>query len=94
MSNESIKLKEEHSKKIDDFQIKYNKLIGQVGQLELQFMDIERTIKEMKKNKEELSNSYENIKQEEQDFLNSLQKEYGAGNIDIKTKVFYPEKNL
>lgn len=79
----AVKLKEEQSKKIDEFQSKYNQLVGQFGQLGFQISDLEAA-------QQRVLDQYNATKEEERAFLEGLQKEYGAGNIDLATKTFHP----
>ena len=78
----AVKLKEDQSKKIDEFQSKYNQLVGQHGQLGFQIADLEAA-------KKRILDTYNATKEEERVFLEALQKEYGAGNIDLATKTFH-----
>ena len=86
----AIKIKEDQSKKIDEFQQKYNQLIGQIGQLEFQITDAQAAVNGMHNAKKQVLDNYAAIKKEEREFLEALQKEYGAGNIDLATKTFHP----
>ncbi|HDY88927.1 MAG TPA: hypothetical protein ENH82_12545 [bacterium] len=79
----AVKLKEDQSKKIDEFQSKYNQLVGQFGQLGFQISDLTAA-------KQRVLDQYNATKEEERAFLEGLQKEYGAGNIDLATKTFHP----
>lgn len=90
MAKEPVKIKEDQSAKIEEFKNKYNQLIGQLGQLEFQIIDAENVVTGMKNAKKQLLDQYDSIKKEEREFLEGLQKEYGAGNIDINTKMFHP----
>jgi chromosome segregation ATPase len=82
MSEEKVLTETEikHIKKVrEDFQI----LIGQVGEVEVGILNLNRR-------KKELEGDLEKIQQEENKIAKELETKYGKGNISLETGKFTP----
>jgi|TARA_R110000803_G_scaffold120777_1_gene188853 hypothetical protein len=79
------KLQKEEVTKLSDYQLRTNEAVGAIGQIELQF-DL------LKDKKEELLNSFKELRIEQQSTADELQKKYGDGNIDLEKGEFIPLK--
>lgn len=78
---EQIVLTEEELKSLNDFKLKQERLIFELGQNE--FMNIA-----LKNQKDQILQSLDLLKQEEENLGIKLNEKYGDGNIDLKTGVF------
>jgi hypothetical protein len=78
MTNKPTKLTEEELKRLQDFQQNSEVLIAQLGQLQFQKLQLEKTESIFKQRYEEITN-------EELQISTLLKEKYGDVNIDIKT---------
>jgi len=76
--------------KIKKLQELYADIIQKMGQLELQIVDIEKILNDLKNDKSESLVKYQNAKKMEEDLVHELTEKYGEGSIDINTGDFTP----
>jgi len=68
---------------IKDMQIQYNKVILEIGSIEIQLV-------ELKQNKETLLGIIKEINVKESELVKTLEQKYGKGSIDINTGEISP----
>jgi hypothetical protein len=80
------KIKDEQLQKLNEFKIKYEQLTFLIGKNKVEQ-------KQLQIDEEGLFDEMQKLGEEEQSFLNELQKEYGDGNLDINTGEFTPKSS-
>jgi|TARA_R100000005_G_C4861523_1_gene122664 hypothetical protein len=79
-----MKFTEEEIKKLKSVQARYSEYANQLGQLELELIDL-------RKQKNEIEELVLKLRTEEINFAQELTKKYGKGTIDINTGEFIAE---
>lgn len=92
METNEIKIKQEELDKIKQLSIKYNDLIYNLGKLNLEKNFLKKREMALDSAIDEIIDSYEEFKKEEEILINSINNEYGAGNLNIETGIFTPIK--
>jgi hypothetical protein len=80
------KLSEEELKTLKEFQDKNNKIVADLGSIEL-------NINLLKGQKDKVLEEFKELQDESNKSAKKLQDKYGAGNIDLKTGEFTPEES-
>jgi hypothetical protein len=83
-----IKFTEEEMQEIAGLQAKYQQKIFELGQLQLQEIDLEQTKKAFADKKTELLDSWKVIQKEEETVLNKLAAKYGNGSLNLRDGTF------
>lgn len=84
-----IELENQEIEKLREINRRYNTVIFETGQLSIEIENTERSLLELKKDKENLYNDYEKIKEEEEIIAEKLTKKYGQGRIDLEKGIIY-----
>lgn len=86
----SIKLDEQDLKTVRDLRGSYQQIMLQLGQAELQKSDLEFALDGVENQKAQLLKKYGEIKTQEREKLDALNKKYGVGSLNIETGEFTP----
>lgn len=82
---EAIKFTEEELQKIKSFQDSYNNFILQLGQLEIELINLQKI-------KENLTTNFIKLKEESDGFSKTISDKYGDGVLNPATGEFVPSK--
>ena len=89
--SESKKFTQEEIEQIDNLQTQNNRIIFDLGQVELQMFLLNEELKNQQEKKSTLQIQFKNSQQEERDLVTKLNKKYGTGTVDINTGEFIPQ---
>lgn len=92
MSEKVQQVEKEILEKIKTIRDQYQIIIGKMGQLELQIIDTRTILNDLNSAKDKLIIEYNEIKKQESDIMDNLNKKYGQGNIDLSNGTFTSEK--
>jgi len=84
------KFTDEEMQEIAGLQAKYQQKIFELGQLQLQEIDLEQTKKVLADKKAELLDNWKTVQKEEEALLNKLAGKYGNGSLNLKDGTFKP----
>ena len=84
------KFTDEEMQEIAGLQAKYQQKIFELGQLQLQEIDLEQTKKLLADKKTELLDNWKTVQKEEETLLNKLASKYGNGSLNLKDGTFKP----
>lgn len=90
MSDNITKFTSEEMQEIANLQAKYQQRIIELGQLQLEEIDLEQTKQELSQRKTSILDSWKTIQQEEQNLLNKLADKYGNGSLNLRDGTFKP----
>jgi len=76
-------LTQEEIQKLTELKSQFNELVGVVGNVEIQIMDLQLK-------KEQLKSSLQNLQQQEISIAKELEDKYGQGSISLETGEFLP----
>lgn len=85
-----IKFTNEEMQEIASLQAKYQQKIFELGELQLQEIDLEQTKNSLIEKKNVLLEKWKEIQKEEENMLNSLASKYGNGSLNLKDGTFKP----
>jgi hypothetical protein len=84
------KFSEEELLAIKDLQLKYQEKLIFFGQLNLERMSIDQSIKNLNESEEKAKAEYLELQKEEEKLLDSLSAKYGDGTLNLKDGTFSP----
>jgi hypothetical protein len=90
---DSIKLKDEELKAIQDIQEKNGVMLGQFGTLYLDKMQIDEAIKVVASKEQRLQDEWTSLRKQENELIDKIIKSYGEGSLDMKNGTFLPDDN-
>ena len=82
------KLSDQELKQIQDLRTKYSTLTAQLGQLKVEQIIINDQVKRLSELEEKFTKEYLDIQIEEEQFAESITKNYGEGEIDVESGLF------
>ena len=88
--SDSIKFTEEELKQVSDLQGTYLNLQGALGQIAIGRIRLDQQSEDYDKAEEGIKKQFDETQQKERDFISTINKKYGDGNLDINTGVFTP----
>ena len=88
------KLSDQELKQIQDLRIKYATLTAQLGQLKVEQIIINEQVNRLSELEEKFTKEYLDIQIEEEQFAESITKNYGKGEIDIESGLFTPTETI
>jgi hypothetical protein len=89
--NEQIKLADAEIVEIRKLQEDYKTKMFQIGQLHVNRLMMEDSLKELIHNEDHLKSEWKAIQKAENDLIDKLLKKYGEGALDINSGIFVPE---
>ena len=93
MAEQEVKFTEDEMKQISELQKTYVNIQNTLGQLSISRMRLEQQLEEMKKNEDGVKSQFTQTQTSEREFVESINKKYGDGNLDLNTGVFTPKKS-
>ena len=87
---QAIKLPDEELNPVRELRQKYNNLMIQLGQAELQKHDLKNALNEVQAVSDKLKEEYEATKANERQQLDVLNKKYGVGVLNVESGLFTP----
>jgi hypothetical protein len=88
---ESVKFTEEEMKQINNLQQSYMNIQSSLGQLAVNKIRTKKQLSDIEVAEENLQEQFTNNQKEETKFVESINKKYGDGNLDLNTGVFTPK---
>jgi len=89
---DQIKFTEEELLSIKSIRDKNTALVLDLGQNELESFTLTNRLKELETEKQTLQSNYIQLRKDEQQLVQELNKKYGSGTVDIESGVFIPNK--
>jgi len=86
----NIKVTDDEIKQIREVRNNYQQIMLQLGQVELQINDLQAAVREVEGAKQQLLGKYDEIKKDEREKMQELNKTYGPGNLNIETGILTP----
>ena len=91
MANKEVKFTEDEMKEINTLQQIYVSIQNNLGQLNLNRIRLEQQLDNMDETEENIRNQFVETQQKEKAFVDSINKKYGDGNLDLTSGVFTPK---
>ena len=88
---ESVKFTEEEMKQINNLQQSYMNIQSSLGQLAVNKIRTKKQLSDIEIAEENLQEQFTNNQKDETKFVESINKKYGDGNLDLNTGVFTPK---
>jgi hypothetical protein len=87
-----MKFTEEELQSVKTIRDKNTAIVLDLGQNELETFTLSNRLKELETEKQSLQSNYLQLRMDEQQLVQELNKKYGAGTVDIESGVFIPNK--
>ena len=88
---DAVKFTEDEMKEINTLQQTYVSIQNNLGQLNLNRIRLEQQLDNMDEAEENIRNQFVETQQKEKAFVDSINKKYGDGNLDLTSGVFTPK---
>lgn len=85
-----IKFTDDEMQFISQLQAKYQQKLFELGQLELNRIDLDQQLSEITKQKSDLLTDWKQIQEEENKLMENLTQKYGDGTLSLKDGTFKP----
>jgi len=92
--NEQIKMTDSELTEVQTLQNKFQQKMFQFGQLYLQKIQTEKTLKYISEQEVILEGEWTTLQKEENSLIETLLKKYGEGSLDLKAGTFISDKKL
>ena len=89
--SKSVKFTEEEMKQIGNLQQNYLNIQNSLGQLAVNKIRLKQQVSDVEVAEENLQEQFTNNQKDETKFVESINKKYGDGNLDLNTGVFTPK---
>tara|TARA_B100000073_G_C23683641_1_gene553570 strand:+ start:54 stop:341 length:288 start_codon:yes stop_codon:yes gene_type:complete len=86
-----VKFTEEEMKQVTEIRQSYVRVQNAFGQININKIKFDQQMEDLHKAEEEVKSEFENIQEQERNFVDSINKKYGDGNLDVNTGVFTPK---
>jgi len=90
MANKEVKFTEDEMKDIESLQQTYVGIQNAFGQLGVARIRLENQINDLNLSEENIRKQFLDTQTKERDFVDTINKKYGDGNLDLNTGVFTP----
>ena len=87
---EEVKFTEEEMKQLVELQQRYQTIQNALGQLGVAKLRLEQQVATFDVEQNNIESQFTEIQNQERGFVDSVNKKYGDGNLDINTGVFTP----
>ena len=87
-----VKFTEEEMKQVTEIRQSYVRVQNAFGQININKIKFDQQMEDLHKAEEEVKSEFEKIQEQERNFVDSINKKYGDGNLDVNTGVFTPKK--
>ena len=91
MADKEIKFSQEEMTQISELQDTYAGLQNALGQFGVARIRLEQQMADLDANEDQIKSQYNTTQQKERDFVATINKKYGDGNLDLGTGVFTPK---
>ena len=91
MADTAVKFTEDEMKQINTLQQGYVNLQNALGQLSVNRIRIEQQLNDLNTNEESIKNKFTENQTNERNFVDTINKKYGDGNLNLETGVFTPK---
>ena len=88
---DEVKFTEEEMKQLNELQQTYTAVQNTLGQLSVSKIRLSQELSGLDEAENKLRNDFVETQQKERDFVQSINKKYGDGNLDLATGVFTPK---
>ena len=88
---EETKFTEDEMKQINELQQSYANSQNALGQLSVSRLRLEQQLDDLDKADESVRNSFVETQTKEKEFVESINKKYGDGNLDLSSGLFTPK---
>ena len=88
MADKAVKFTEDEMKSISELQQTYVNLQNILGQLGVSRIRMEQQLDDLSANEEQIKIQFIETQQKEREFVQTINKKYGDGNLDLSTGVF------
>ena len=85
-----ISIEKEDIDKIRKFRTDYTDIIGKLGEVEVEILNAEMVLENVKAVKNNLTDSFRKLRMDEKNLTEEFQKKYGNGEFDIEEGTFTP----
>ena len=92
MANNEVKFTEDEMKEISKLQQTYLALQNTLGQVGVARIKLEQQLNDLDSNEDSLKGRFVENQSKEKDFVDSINKKYGDGNLDVSSGVFTPKE--
>jgi len=92
MSEEKIKMTDNEVAEVRLLQEKFQQKVFQLGQLYLQKIQAEQTVKDISSQETKLKDEWNSLQKMENELIDKLLKKYGEGSLDLAAGVFITDK--
>ena len=89
--SESVKFTEDEMKQIGNLQQSYMNIQSSLGQLAVNKIRVKKQLSDIEVAEENLQEQFTDNQKQETKFVESINKKYGDGNLDVNTGVFTPK---
>ena len=89
--SESVKFTEDEMKQIGNLQQSYMNIQSSLGQLAVNKIRVKKQLSDIEVAEENLQEQFTYNQKQETKFVESINKKYGDGNLDVNTGVFTPK---
>ena len=90
MTDTNVKFSEDEMKQLTELQQTYATVQNTFGQLAVSRIRLNQEVDNLDEGEDRLRNDFTTTQQKERDFVDTISKKYGDGNLDINTGVFTP----
>ena len=91
MADTEVKFTKEEMNQLTELQQTYAAVQNTLGQLSVSRIRLSQEIGSLDEAENKLRNDFVETQQKERDFVQSINKKYGDGNLDLNTGVFTPK---
>tara|TARA_R110000824_G_scaffold1546_1_gene7672 strand:+ start:1836 stop:2135 length:300 start_codon:yes stop_codon:yes gene_type:complete len=88
---EETKFTEDEMKQISDLQQSYTNSQSAFGQLSVNRLRLEQQVNDLDKVEDNVRNNFVETQTKEKEFVETINKKYGDGNLDLTSGVFTPK---
>ena len=88
---EGVQFTEDEMKTVTDIRQAYVNIQGAFGQISINRIKLEQQLQELDKAEGDVQKEFSDNQSTEKEFLDSINKKYGDGNLDVNTGVFTPK---
>ena len=87
---EEVKFSQEEMSQLTELQQTYTTIQNTFGQLAISRVRVDQQLTELDEAEDRLRNDFTANQQKEREFVDTISKKYGDGNLDLNTGVFTP----
>ena len=89
--SEEVKFTEDEMKQISELQQAYLNMQNALGQVSVNRIRLEQQMNDLTSTEDQIRGQYTENQTKERDFVDTINKKYGDGNLDLNSGVFTPK---